>query len=45
MSGAFAWGPWVLPVAGVLAVAAVVIRRARARRRRRGGRPVYLWLR
>lgn len=42
MSEAFAWTLWILPVAGVLAVAAVLIRRARARRRPRG-RPVNLW--
>jgi cytochrome c-type biogenesis protein CcmH/NrfF len=42
MSEAFAWMLWALPVAGVLGIAAVLIRRARARRRRRG-RPVLLW--
>lgn len=43
MSESFALVLWVLPVAGVLVIAAVLIRRARARRRRRRGRPVLLW--
>jgi len=41
MSETFAWVFWLLPVAGVLAITAVLIRRARTRRRR--GRPVYFW--
>jgi hypothetical protein len=44
MSGAFAWGPWVLPVVVVLIIAAILVRRSRILRRRRG-RPVYLWQR
>lgn len=42
MSEAFAWLLWALPVTGILVIAAVLIRGARARRRRRG-RPVLLW--
>lgn len=43
MSEAFAWLLWALPVTGILAIAAVLIRGALARRRRRRGRPVLLW--
>lgn len=42
MSEALAWVLWALPVAGVLAIAVVMIRRSGARRRRKG-RPVFLW--
>lgn len=43
MSEALAWVLWALPVAGVLAIAVVMIRRSRTRRRRCKGRPVFLW--